>query len=44
MPLKLGVFQEIRDNILTGQPYQAHGWFIYRQNPVNSLPERTEDL
>ena len=40
VPLKLGVFQEIRDNILTGQPYQAHGWFIYRQNPVNGLPER----
>ena len=40
VPLKLGVFQEIRDNILTGQPYPAHGWFIYRQNPVNSLPER----
>lgn len=40
VPLKLGVFQEIRDNILTGQPYQAHGWFIYRQNPINALPER----
>ncbi|RME40915.1 MAG: transcriptional initiation protein Tat [Caldilineae bacterium] len=44
VPLKLGVFQEIRDNILTGQPYQAHGWFIYRQNPVNSLPERHKTL
>ena len=40
VPLKLGVFQEIRDNILTGQPYQAHGWFIFRQNPINGLPER----
>ena len=40
VPLKIGVFQEIRDNILTGQPYQAHGWFIYRQNPINALPER----
>ncbi len=44
VPLKLGVFQELRDNILTGQPYQAHGWFIYRQNPVNSLPERRKTL
>ncbi len=42
VPLKLGVFQELRDNILTGDPYQAHGWFIYRQNPANSLPDRTK--
>ncbi len=44
VPLKLGVFQEIRDNILTGEPYQAHGWFINRQNPVNSLPERRKTI
>ncbi len=44
VPLKLGVFQEIRDNILSGEPYQAHGWFIYRQNPVNSLPERRKTM
>jgi thiosulfate reductase/polysulfide reductase chain A len=40
VPLKLGVFQELRDAILAGQPYQAHGWFIARQNPVQSLPDR----
>jgi thiosulfate reductase/polysulfide reductase chain A len=44
VPLKLGVFQEIRDAILTGQPYQAHGWFISRQNPVQSLPDRRKTL
>jgi len=44
VPLKLGVFQEIRDNILTGDPYQAHGWFVMRQNPVNSLPERQKTI
>lgn len=44
VPLKLGVFQEIRDNILTGEPYQAHGWFIYRQNPMNALPERPKTI
>lgn len=42
VPLKLGVFQELRDNILTGQPYRAHGWFVYRQNPAQSLPDRTK--
>ncbi|MDM8529180.1 molybdopterin-dependent oxidoreductase [Anaerolineales bacterium HSG24] len=44
VPLKLGVFQEIRDAILTGEPYQARGWFIFRQNPVNSLPERHKTM
>lgn len=40
VPFKLGVFQELRDNIVTGNPYQAHGWFISRQNPIMSLPDR----
>lgn len=44
VPLKLGVFQEMRDAILTGQPYQARGWFISRQNPVQSLPDRARTL
>jgi thiosulfate reductase/polysulfide reductase chain A len=44
VPLKLGVFQELRNAILTGEPYQAHGWFISRQNPILSLPERTKTL
>jgi thiosulfate reductase/polysulfide reductase chain A len=44
VPLKLGVFQELRDAILTGEPYQAHGWFIARQNPVLSLPDRQRTL
>lgn len=44
VPLQLGVFQELRDAILSGQPYQAHGWFISRQNPVLSIPDRTKTL
>ena len=44
VPLKLGVFQELRDAILTGEPYQAHGWFISRQNPIMSLPDRGRTL
>jgi thiosulfate reductase/polysulfide reductase chain A len=41
VPLKIGVFQELRDNIVSGDPYQAHGWFISRQNPAMSLPDRS---
>jgi len=44
VPLKIGVFQELRDNILSGNPYQPHGWFISRQNPVMSLPDRAKTL
>lgn len=44
VPFKIGVFQEMRDNIVKGDPYQAHGWFISRQNPVMSLPDRGRTL
>ncbi|MBN2148120.1 MAG: molybdopterin-dependent oxidoreductase [Anaerolineales bacterium] len=44
VPLKLGVFQELRDAIITGEPYQAHGWFISRQNPILALPDRQRTL
>lgn len=44
VPFKLGVFQELRDAMLTGDPYQARGWFISRQNPVQSLPDRARTL
>ena len=44
VPLKLGVFQELRDAVLTGEPYQAHGWFIARQNPVLALPDLQRTL
>jgi thiosulfate reductase/polysulfide reductase chain A len=44
VPLKLGIFQELRDSILTGEPYQAHGWFISRQNPVLSIPDRAKTI
>ena len=44
VPLKLGIFQKNRDAILTGKPYQAHGWFIYRQNPLSSISDRHKTL
>ncbi len=44
VPLKLGIFQQLRDGVLEGQPYQARGWFISRQNPVLSLPDRQRTL
>jgi thiosulfate reductase/polysulfide reductase chain A len=44
VPFKIGVFQELRDNIVSGDPYQAHGWFISRQNPIMSIPDRGKTI
>ena len=44
VPLKIGIFQELRDGIYKADPYQAHGWFISRQNPILSLPDRNKTL
>lgn len=44
VPLKLGIFQEMRDGALKGDPYQPHGWLISRQNPVLDLPDRQKTL
>jgi thiosulfate reductase/polysulfide reductase chain A len=44
VPLDIGVFQEMREAALNGQPYEAHGWFISRQNPSLSLPDRGRTL
>ena len=44
VPLKIGVFQQMRDSVLVGKPYEAHGWFVSRQNPAMSLPDRKKTL
>ena len=44
VPLEIGVYQEMRDAVLEGKPYPARGWFVHRQNPVASLPERKKTL
>jgi thiosulfate reductase/polysulfide reductase chain A len=44
VPLKIGVFQQLRDSIVDGKPYEAHGWFISRQNPAMSLPDRKKTM
>ncbi len=44
VPLNIGIFQEMRDGALKGDPYQPHGWLISRQNPVLDLPDRQKTL
>ena len=44
VPLQYGVIQQLRDSIMDENPYAAHGWFISRQNPVMSIPDRKKTL
>ena len=44
VPLQYGVIQQMRDSILAEDPYAAHGWFISRQNPAMSIPDRKKTL
>ncbi len=44
VPLNIGVFQQMRDSIVNKDPYAAHGWFISRQNPAQSLPDRKRTM
>jgi thiosulfate reductase/polysulfide reductase chain A len=35
-----GVFIQARENILAGKPYPVKGWMVYKQDPMNMLPDR----
>ncbi len=35
-----GVFLQARANVLAGVPYPVKGWMVYKQDPMNALPDR----
>ncbi|MDQ7006872.1 MAG: molybdopterin-dependent oxidoreductase [Acidobacteriota bacterium] len=35
-----GVYVDLREQVLAGQPYPVKGWMIYKQNPLHALPDR----
>ncbi len=35
-----GIFLQARENVLAGTPYPVKGWMVYKQDPMNSLPDR----
>jgi thiosulfate reductase/polysulfide reductase chain A len=41
---KDGVYLPMRENILKGQPYPVKGWMIYKQDPLNALPDQGRTL
>ncbi len=39
-----GAYLKLRENVLAGQPYPVKGWMIYKQDPMNALPEQSKTL
>jgi len=35
-----GVYLKARENVLAGEPYPVKGWMVYKQDPMNGLPDR----
>lgn len=41
---KDGVYLPLRENVLKGQPYPVKGWMIYKQDPLNAVPDQGRTL
>jgi thiosulfate reductase/polysulfide reductase chain A len=39
-----GVYLKLRENILASKPYPVKGWMVYKQDPVNGIPEQEKTL
>lgn len=37
-----GAYVDVREPILTDDPYPVRGWMIYKQNPLHALPDRAK--
>ncbi len=35
-----GVYLKLRENVLAGKPYPVKGWMVYKQDPMNALPDQ----
>jgi thiosulfate reductase/polysulfide reductase chain A len=39
-----GVYLKLRENVLSGKPYPVKGWMVYKQDPMNALPDQGKTL
>lgn len=39
-----GVYLKLRENVLSGKPYPVKGWMIYKQDPMNAMPDQGKTL
>ena len=39
-----GAYLKLRENVLAANPYPVKGWMVYKQDPMNSLPDQRKTL
>jgi thiosulfate reductase / polysulfide reductase chain A len=39
-----GVYLKLRENVLAGKPYPVKGWMVYKQDPLNAMPDQGKTL
>jgi thiosulfate reductase/polysulfide reductase chain A len=39
-----GVYLRLRENVIAGQPYPVKCWMVYKQDPVNAVPDQDKTL
>jgi thiosulfate reductase / polysulfide reductase chain A len=39
-----GAYLKLRENVLAGNPYPVKAWMIYKQDPLNALPDQAKTL
>lgn len=39
-----GAYLKLRENVLSGSPYPVKGWMIFKQDPMNALPDQAKTL
>lgn len=39
-----GVYLKLRENVLKGKPYPVKGWMVYKQDPMNAMPDQAATL
>ena len=39
-----GVYLKLRENILASKPYPVKGWMVYKQDPMNAVPDQDKTL
>jgi thiosulfate reductase/polysulfide reductase chain A len=37
-----GAYLKLRENVLSGKPYPVKGWMVFKQDPMNALPEQAK--
>jgi thiosulfate reductase / polysulfide reductase chain A len=39
-----GAYLKLRENVLSGSPYPVKGWMIFKQDPMNALPDQAKTM